>query len=345
MQAQFINLPQGPQEESPFKSPLDTLQQLMMMKQAYDQEEKQRQAQMKDQINQMKMQQQMQKDLFEYKAQQEEQQRKMAFQEGVKQKMGAFEGLKQGIEELSPMGPFQPGQEPPAHPLQQLLPLFKHQAALNQNMPAGMFTQSMKESVNPIDIFKQGMAQSLQGQKDQAAEERLGMKTGSAENIAGVRAKTAENVADIGAKSRREVAGIKADTALDLAGQNNQAKITMQRMKDEGLRLKLKNDKEIAELNYKLKTAKYPQDAWEAANNMIEKVAKNLAGSGEEVTPEHRAKATEHLARNEPEVFGKYIDKMQQEEPGLFSRLIKGFFGGGNEKEEVDHDPGGLFPE
>lgn len=81
--------------------------------------------------------------------------------------------------------------------------------------------------------------------------------------------------------------------------------------------------KYIADLRQGAASEKTSFDAFKSMSDLLEEVAKNIAGSGEPVTAQHRAQAIEQLGVIHPDTFGSYFAALEESEPGIVNKIIK----------------------
>lgn len=315
---------QSPQQIYPggqaAQSPLDTLQQLMSMKMQYDQTEKTRQQQVKEQLQQIQTQHDLQKQLMTFKADLEGRQKKQQLEEQIKRSMEAIQGtggLREQYTDQNFTGSLQQGQQMPLTPEgQDIVPPAMMYAQTGQDIPASLFTKQPTS----LDWEKLFVNQAIaQGRN----ETQRGIAQGRDETqreIAQGRNETQMGIAQGRDITQRGIAQGRNETQMGIAKLNYRAAMA-----------RIRNSKEISDsingVKLSLAGMKSTEDAWTDANNAIEKTAKALAGPQTEVTGQHRAEAIRTLASIHPEVFGKYLDSLEQEKPGFLNMITGGWFG------------------
>ena len=285
--------------QNPIEGIQQTLTNLMMMKQQQEQQEKVRQQEEKAQLNRLKMQHDLQKQLYTFQTEQEREARKNQFQDTIAQTMGQFQQAKPSLEKAFTdqnfVGPMPDGQPPMVPGGQEAMGLAEYGATMGQPVTGQQLFSNLNRAqgyqVNPEDMLKY----------QQAIESRK-----------------------IGADASRYGSDVRADTSRYVGARNNETKLTIADMNNQVAMARIKNNREIADNNLALRKhlgelkagsqgAKGKADL--AVVRMIETTAKNITGGGE-VSDEDRAEAIKQLSSIFPDTFGKYMQAVQ-EEPGL----------------------------
>ncbi len=299
-----------------------SLSNLMMMKKQQEEQEKIRAQQVKEELNRIKMQHDLQKQLIQFQAVQERKTRQQQFQDTVSQSMQQFQqaqpSLQKAYTDQNFVGPMPDGQPKMIQGGQQALGAAQYGAMMGQPLsPRDLLSHTDRQQgyqINPEDMLRYQQAM-------QAAQLKADTSTQNTQ----LRADTSAQAAQLRADTSMQNTQLRSDESRYRTDQNNQTQMTISELNRGVALAKIKSSREIADERTKLYqylgeikagNAQSKQKADISAARMIEYAAKNLVGSGKLVTDEDRAEAIKQLATMYPETFGQYLQAVT-EKPNL----------------------------
>ena len=335
----------SPWGSDPLSGIQNTLSSLMMFKKQQDEQEKARAQQTKDELNRLKMQHDLQKNLIVFQNEQERQARNQQATDNLKriweQSQQAEPSLRNMVTDRTSVGPEPNGQYKLIPGGQEVLGAAEYGARMGEPIPGQQILNYLKGvqgyQVNADDLLR--YQQALEAAQIRANAATQNAQTGATSRVESARigAGARTSAANIGAGARVEAAKLGAGSRQYTTDQNNQTRMTIAQMNHADRLARLSQTAEFSQKRLdlardlgNLKNSR-GNSAIQARvrlgfNYLIEKTAKDTTGK-EVVNSDDRAQAIKDLATIDPELFGEYMSAVQ-ESPGLLSTVTGGRVGG-----------------